>query len=273
MILGIDIGGTTINLGLVEDGRIIKKISVPSFDKDADKRDTLLYLYSRIIGIINPEVCRIGVGVPTLVDSKRGIVYNAANIPSWDVVPLKEELEQRFHLPAAINNDANCFVLGAASKLGKKPSMVVGITLGTGTGVGILVDGKLLVGANCGAGELGSLPYEGDVFESFCSKKFFLDNGWTPLDAFNAAEAGDADAIGLYRSFGIHLGNFLTAVLYAYDPDCVVIGGGISHASKYFYDSMLLSLKETYMYPALLKKLEIQVMSDADISLLGAALL
>ena len=273
MILGIDIGGTTINLGLVEGTEIVKKKCVPSFRKGASQEETLIYLYSKISEIINPDVERIGVGVPTLVDSAKGIVYNAANIPSWDVVPLKEKLEFRYHLPAAINNDANCFVLGAAAKLPKKYSMVVGITLGTGTGVGIVADGNLLVGANCGAGEMGSIAYGGDIYETYCSKKFFTDRGTTPLDAFTAAEAGDAAALGLFREFGAHLGKFLAAVLYAYDPDCVIIGGGLSQSSKYFKEPMMLSLKENYMYPKLLEKLEVPVMPDADIPLLGASLL
>ena len=132
MLLGIDIGGTTINLGLVKDNQIVHKITVPSFAPDATLVETLQHLENAIKQIVTPEVTKIGIGVPTYVDSEKGIVYDAMNIPSWTVVPL--------------NNDANCFVLGAAALLDKPSSVIVGVTLGTGTGMGIIIDGKLFTG-------------------------------------------------------------------------------------------------------------------------------
>ena len=131
MLLGIDIGGTTINLGLVDGTQIVKSITVRSFPKDATKEQTIDYLADSIKQIITPEVTRIGIGVPTIVDVEKGIVYNATNIPSWDVVPLKEVLERRFGIPVSVNNDANCYALGAARKVEGAPATVVTVTLGT----------------------------------------------------------------------------------------------------------------------------------------------
>ena len=128
MLLGIDIGGTTINLGLVKDNQIVHKITVPSFAPDATLEETLQHLENAIKQIISPEVTKIGIGVPTYVDSEKGIVYDAMNIPSWTVVPLKERLEKTFNIPIAVNNDANCFVLGAAALLDKPSSVIVGVS-------------------------------------------------------------------------------------------------------------------------------------------------
>ena len=92
MTLGIDIGGTTINLGLVDGPRILKKQQVPSFSQGATLNETLSYLADRIEHFLIPGVAKIGIGVPSVVDVKRGIVYDTVNIPSWTEVPLKELL-------------------------------------------------------------------------------------------------------------------------------------------------------------------------------------
>lgn len=273
MLLGIDIGGTTISLGLVEGTRIVKLNRVPSFPKDASLQQTIDYLCSRIQEIITPEVERIGIGVPTVVDVKRGIVYEATNIASWKEVHLKDLLEARFDIPVSVNNDANCFALGAAARLENRPSVVAGVTLGTGTGLGIMNEDELLCGENCGAGELGSAPYNGKDYESFCSKKFFTDFGWSPKEASAAAEAGDQRALDFFDEFGHHLGTFLSIVLYAYDPGCIVLGGGIANTYKHFKDSMHKSLSNSYPYRHVLDKLVIQVMPQEDVALLGASLL
>lgn len=273
MTLGIDIGGTTINLGLVDGPRVLKKVQVPSFPKTATLDDTLIYLGDRIEDFLVPGIQKIGIGVPSLTDPVKGIVYNAANIPSWDVVPLKETLEARFDIPVYVNNDANCYALGAAVKVGGNPSTVVTVTLGTGTGVGIVIDGKLFSGTHCGAGEIGAIPYEGLDYESFCSKKFFDREGRDSRQAARAAEAGDPGALAFFDAFGRHLGKFLTLVMYAYDPECIVFGGGISYTAPHFEKAMLRTLREDYLYPHALERLRIHYLPGDEMALLGASLL
>ena len=273
MLLGIDIGGTTINLGLVKDNQIVHKITVPSFAPDATLEETLQHLENAIKQIISPEVTKIGIGVPTYVDSEKGIVYDAMNIPSWTVVPIKERLEKAFNIPIAVNNDANCFVLGAAALLDKPSSVIVGVTLGTGTGMGIIIDGKLFTGTNCGAGELCSMPYNGGVLEDYCSKKFFTAYNVNPKDAGDAARKGDPHALAMMDEFGIHLGKLLTMVLFAYDPGCVVFGGGVAHNFDLFKPAMMRQLSFSYPYPRFLDKLQITAMPEGDIPILGASLL
>ena len=273
MLLGIDIGGTTINLGLVAGSKLVKKQSVLSFAPQASLEETLDYLFDRISGIITPEVTAIGVGVPTVVDVEKGIVYDATNIPSWKVVPLKDRLEERFGVKVSVNNDSNCFALGASAVLGNPSPLLVGITLGTGTGMGILADGKLLCGCNCGAGEVGMIPYRGRVFESFCSKQFFTERGWEPKDAGDAAAKGDAAALALYEEFGTHLGELLTVVMYAYDPGCIVLGGGVSYGAPFFKGTMMRTLGERFEFSHSLERLRVSFLPDGDIPIIGASLL
>ena len=272
MTLGIDIGGTTISLGLVKESRVVSKVQVPSFPANASQNETLEYLEACISDILVPEVTRIGIGVPSVTDPVKGIVYNAVNIPSWDIVPLKERLERRFHLPVSVNNDANCYALGASLFTGLA-EMLVAVTLGTGTGVGIISDGQLLCGSHCGAGEIGSLPYLGQDYESFCSKKFFHAKGVSPRKVADDAAAGDPEALSFYRDFGHHLGEFLSVVLFAYDPNRIVLGGGISHSFPLFRDAMWETLRCRYPYAATMEDLEILALPDSDVALVGAAAL
>lgn len=273
MLLGVDIGGTTIGLGLIDGSVIVRKASVPSFEKGASLDATVDHLVSRISEMMTPEVSSIGVGVPTLVDSSEGIVFDATNIPSWVEVPLKQILEEKFHVHVAINNDSNCFALGASARIGNQSAVVVGITLGTGIGVGIVCNGKLLCGTNCGAGELGALPYNGKDYESFCSSKFFSERGWTGGEAAKAVAEGNEEALAVFKEFGRHLGTFLAVVMYAYDPGCIVLGGGLSRSFDLFRDSMMESLREHYIYERSLKRLDITAMPQDEVALLGASLL
>lgn len=271
MTLGIDIGGTTINLGLIDGARVLKKVQIPSFPKTATLDDTLIYLGDQIENFLVPGIQKIGIGVPSLTDPVKGIVYNAANIPSWDVVPLKDTLEARFDIPVYVNNDANCYAMGAAVKVGEGPSTVVTVTLGTGTGVGIVHEGKLFCGTHCGAGEVGALPYEASIYEAYCSKQFFENRGLNSKEVAMAAQKGDPEAVAVYREFGRHIGEFLTVVMYAYDPDSIVFGGGVAHSYPLFKESMWETLRRRFPYEKILENLTIDVMADEDVALVGAA--
>lgn len=271
MTLGIDIGGTTINLGLIDGARLIKKVQVPSFPKTATLDDTLIYLGDQIENFLVPGIQKIGIGVPSLTDPVKGIVYNAANIPSWDVVPLKDTLEARFDIPVFVNNDANCYALGAAVKVGEDRGTVVTVTLGTGTGVGIVIDGKLFSGTHCGAGEIGAIPYEGTDYESFCSKKYFTSRGLDPRALSKAAAQADESALAHFRDFGRHMGTFLSVVMYAYDADVLVLGGGIAHTFPHFQEAMWEALRCSYPYQNALDNLKIIAMPDEDTAMVGAA--
>ncbi|MBR3485913.1 MAG: ROK family protein [Bacteroidales bacterium] len=275
MRLGIDIGGTNIVFGLFgEDGQLVRTSSIRSFARDASLESTLQSLQDRIGKFLTPDVKSIGIGVPSALDRETGVVYNAVNIPSWKNVPLKQILEAHFHVPVRLNNDANCFALGAYRHFAEeKPQSFVGVTLGTGVGLGIVIAGELYNGHNTGAGEIGCIRYLDADLETYCSSPFFTRKGTTCKKAAEAAAQGDPQALALFREVGGHIGNLVATILYAYDPEMLVLGGGISRAFPYFKDRMKACLEKDFIYPETLKRIKIRQLDNDEIALIGAAYL
>lgn len=275
MILGVDLGGTNLCMGLVDDGVVVKTASVPSFALSASMEETLEYMAEHISAMMSPDVERIGIGVPSVVDLKNGIVYEAANIPSWKEVHLKSFLEGRFGVPVSINNDANCYAMGAYGTYPSesKPEVLVTVTLGTGIGIGIVDHGRLVCGANCGAGELGYLDYKDGCLEDYCSRQFFDRHGVKPHEAAAAAVAGDLQSIRLFEEFGHHLGHAVMLLMYAYDPSHIVFGGGIANALPLFRGAMEDYIRERFPFPANFEKLQIDVKTENEIPIIGASLI
>ena len=275
MTLGIDIGGTNVSLGLVQDGVIQNAFSAPSFQPEATLEQTLETLSDYISRIITPDTRKIGIGVPSVVDIKEGIVYDTQNIPSWKEVPLKAYLEDRFRVPVAVNNDANCYALGvyAHYPATARPELLVTITLGTGVGMGIVEEGRLFCGANCGAGELGTLPYRDSVLEDYCGRHFFDAAGRDSREASAAARAGDPAALAFFDELGRNLGVLMSTVLFAYDPSHVAFGGGIAHNYPLFRPAMERYLQDRFPYRKVLERLQVDIFTDSNIPVIGAALL
>ncbi len=271
MKIGVDLGGTNIRAGLINDNSIIDIKS--SLLKDKDCLDsTLNQLKSIIHSVHKSNITDIGIGVPSIVDVEKGIVYNVVNIPSWKEVHLKKILEQEFNVPVFINNDVNCFVLGEKYYgVGKKHKNFVGITLGTGIGSGILIKNKLYSGSNCGAGEIGYLPYLDHDIEYYCSSNFFdKEHNTDGYQVYLDAKQNDPKALSLWSEFGHHLGIALKSVLYAYDPEAIILGGSISGAFPFFKEQMNVALKDCH-FPKSVEKLKIYVSEVENVSMLGAA--
>ena len=273
--LGIDIGGTNLSLGLVEGGKIVQGIHTPSFRPGMTLDETMDYLSAQIHKIFHPGVQKIGVGVPSVVDVKRGIVYDTQNIPSWKEVPLKENLEGRFQVPVAVNNDANCFAMGVYGTYpaDAKPENLVVVTLGTGVGMGIVAGGELYCGSNCGAGELGCLPYQDGILEDYCSKKYFTSTGWDSREAAKKAKEGDPDALLLFEEFGRHMGALVCTVMYAYDPSHIAIAGGVANNYPFFRAAMEDYVRKNFPYRKAVERLVIDICTDDNIPVIGASLI
>ena len=273
--IGIDIGGTNLCLGLVEGGQVSNMFSTPSFSPDDTLEQTLEYLSHQIDRIFHSGVTKIGIGVPSVVDPKLGIVYDTQNIPSWKEVHLREYLEERFKVPVAVNNDANCFAMGVYGTYpaDARPETLVVATLGTGVGIGIVEGGRLFCGANCGAGELCCLPYKDSILEDYCSKKFFTGAGWDSKQAAAAAREGDSDALLLFDEFGRHLSALVCTILYAYDPSHVALAGGVANNYPFFCQSMEDYLWSNFPYRRTLEKLKIDICTDNNIPVIGASLI
>lgn len=273
MRIGIDLGGTNIRMALVDNGKIVKKVAELCKAQETEQI-VVDQIKNMIKQLINPSVDSIGIGVPSIVDSERGIVYDVTNIPSWKEVYLKDMLEAEFNIPVKVNNDCNCFVYGEhCFGQGNKYKDMVGITLGTGLGCGIIINDQLYNGANTGAGEICFIPYLNCNYEYYCSTPFFAEeNQVSGKETFEKASQGDEQALALWKEYGKHIGNMIKMVVLVYDPPCVVIGGSIANAMPFFEEAMRDTFKD-FPYQNTIERLKIYRSEVEDVAILGAAML
>ncbi len=272
MLVAIDLGGTQVRSALVKDGKIEKLVAKPCNSKGSEA-EVIEQLCSMIDEVITDGVRGIGIGVPSVVDVKDGIVYNVIAIPSWKNVPLKAILEEKYGIPVHVNNDCNCHSL-AVYHYGeaKKYNDVVCMTLGTGVGCSLIAGGKLYSGINAGAGEIGNVPYLDKDYEYYCSSRFFTGLGTSGKQAYEDAVAGKEDALKLWNEFGMHVGRLVALALYAYDPEIIIFGGSIATAFDLFKGGMYESLKD-FPYPEIVDRVVIRTADIEQAGIIGAALL
>lgn len=272
-IIGVDLGGTKLHVARTQ-GQHIATQSRQLYDANASAEAVLQTIICGIDRHLAPDVKGIGIGVPSVVDPKRGIVYEVANIPAWREIHLKDRIESHFNLPVKINNDVNCFSLGEYHYGNWQDTQdMVCMSLGTGMGVGLILAGNLYTGQTCGAGELGELPYGDSKLENYCSGQFFSRyHNTTGTDVFNRATQGDAAALEIYRIFGEHLAQALSTVLLAYNPQIVVIGGSVSCAYPLFMDSLNEAMKK-FPFQSLWQSTRVVQSQNPNSPVLGAAAL
>jgi len=272
-IIGVDLGGTNVRAAAVRDGRLDEVVAASVNPQGS--RDAVLDQVCALIERAAPRgAAGIGVGVPGLVDMDQGIVYDVVNIPSWKAVPLKAILEERYGVPVHVNNDANCFALGEKHfGKGRGHASLIGLIVGTGFAAGIVIDGRLYAGVNCGAGEFGMLPYRDSILEHYCAGLFFPRRAArTGAELYARAERGDPEALSIFAEFGQHLGEGIKAVLYAYDPGLIILGGSVRKAFRHFQEAMWVSIRE-FPYANSLASLRIEISELDHVAVLGAAAL
>ena len=267
--LGVDVGGTTVKMGLFQtDGVLCDKWEIPT--RKEYKEDVILSDIAKAVeeklqerGIEKENVVGIGMGIPAAVTSD-GFVKKVTNL-GWENKNIKTELEDLTQLEVAIGNDANVAALGEMWKGGGEGyKNLVMVTLGTGVGGGIILDGRILEGVNGGAGEIGHLCMNTEETECCgCGNKGCLeqyasatgiarlaknklrDNQKdTILDAddisaktvFDAVKEGDALAIEVAEEFGAYLGRALAGIGCILNPEIFVIGGGVSKAGEILFE-------------------------------------
>ncbi|HWZ15150.1 MAG TPA: ROK family protein [Mucilaginibacter sp.] len=272
-IIGIDLGATNIR-GAVVDNEAISAITSRRIHTKGTEEEVLDDVYSLVDTLVKEGVKAIGIGVPSVVDVKKGIVYDVVHIPSWKEVPLKELLESRYHIPVFVNNDANCFALGEYYfGKGKGVDNMIGLTLGTGVGAGLIVNKQLYAGANCGAGEFGMVDYLDQNYEYYCSGSFFQNiYGLNGEQVFKDAQKGDAHALKLYRELGLHLGNAIKMIMYTCDPELIILGGSVQHAFAFFEQTMWQRIK-TFPFTKSIDRLQIKTSALENAGIFGAAAL
>src|SRR5436309_1770633 len=172
-VIGIDLGATNIRGAIVQEQDLLNIIT-QRIHSNGSEEEVLNDVFAVADQLMNNDVKAIGIGVPSVVDVEEGIVYDVQYIPSWKEVHLKKFMEERYHIPVFVNNDANCFALGEYYfGKGQGYHSMIGLTVGTGVGAGIIINKKLYAGRNCGAGEFGTVDYLDTIYEYYCSGSFF----------------------------------------------------------------------------------------------------
>ena len=274
---GVDIGGTTVKLGLfTTEGEIVDKWEIKTRTENQGEAvlpDIAAALNEKLEEkqIPKDEVEGIGVGVPAPVDSE-GVVQNTANL-GWGYKEVKREMEELSGMKAEIGNDANVAALGEMwLGAGKGRKNIIMVTLGTGVGGGIIIDGKPLVGAHGAGGEIGHLCVNYEETDhcgcgnTGCLEQYASATGITRLanirlakdDAksvlreqevsaktvFDAVKAGDAVAKEIAEEFGKYLGHAMANLAAVVDPSAIVIGGGVSKAGEVLIEYVEKNFKE-----------------------------
>ncbi|MFT0714812.1 ROK family protein [Flagellimonas lutimaris] len=272
-VLGVDIGGTKIKAGRVL-GKNVVQSSLSKVNRDDSEETSLSKLFKTIDEVMTDTVEAIGIGVPAVVDPDSGIVYDVQNIPSWKRVPLKELVQKQFNVPVHLNNDANCFALGEKFfGKAKNYSNSVALSLGTGLGMGILINAKLYNGVLCGAGEIGMLPYKNGILEQYTGSFFFEEEyGESAKVLYQKALDNDRKALSAFKKYGLHLGEAIKVILYLFAPESIILGGSISNAYPFFKTSIEEALG-SFAYQKQLENFKIETSDLVDSPILGAAAL
>jgi glucokinase len=203
-----------------------------------------------------------------------GEILQINNIPSFNGFAIKPKVEKRFNLPAFQNNDANCFALGETYYgAGKKYTNLVGITLGTGLGGGIILDRKIHTGLMGGAGELGCVPFHGGISEDICSAALFKNKyRTTGTELYKKAKAGDQESLAVFDELAQNIGELIRIVMYVLAPEAFVIGGSVANS----WDLLEKPLREEvnkFLVPMISSKVDLVPAQLDNAGLYGAAAL
>ncbi len=278
VIFGVDLGGTTVKMGYFDtEGNVKDKWEIPTRKENNGSSilpDIAASIKQKMIeqGMEKDDVIGVGIGVPGPVDAK-GVIYKAANL-GWDVFSVKEELSSLLGgISVEAGNDANVAALGEMWQGGGRGyKNLVAVTLGTGVGGGIIVEGKILTGATGAGGEIGHIHIVDEEPDACgcgnhgCLEQYASATGITRLAkrrleaddkesvlrggelsakaVFDAVKAGDPLAKEVAAQFGHYLGKGLAAVACVVNPEIFVIGGGVSKAGEVLFDYIVEEYKK-----------------------------
>jgi len=254
--IGIDLGATRIKMALVDHrGRVSYRREVET-PLNVKRPELISSLVNNIRGILKESglkkknIVGIGIGVPGHVDSEKGIVRYFPNIKGWEGVPLKSILQARLGIKVALDNDVNAMTLGEYRfGAGRGVENLVCLTLGTGVGGGLIINGEIYRGSTMCAGEVGHIPINekgprcncGGIacIERYIGNRYVLDRSKKALGKKITlervdilAKQGNKKAKAIWEDVGRKLGIALTGVVNLLNPDLIVVGGGVSKAGE-----------------------------------------
>jgi len=292
--IGIDLGATFVKMGLVDDlGKVYfrRKIETVLSSNRVSLVNAVIGNIKDIIEISGKSISGVGIGVPGPVDSKKGIVHYFPNIKGWKEVGLKSILEKKLGLRVELDNDVNAMTLGEfVFGAGQGCNNLVCLTLGTGVGGGIIIDGKLYRGGSMCAGEIGHMPINetgpkcncGGIacLERYIGNKYILErarkvfgNNITLEALTSLAKFGNKKAIAIWIDVAEKLSVALAEVVNLLNPDRIVIGGGVSKAGELILSPLRKELKKRAMKDQAAHVKIIAAKLGTDAGIIGASLL
>lgn len=303
MIIGVDLGGTRIRAACLDDNlNILTRAETLTLGEEGPDR-----VIERMIDLIHSvwpagaPVLGIGVSSPGPLDPVTGVVLAPPNLPGWHHIPLAQRLHETFHVPTYVGNDANVAVLAEVARgAAKGCKHVIYVTLSTGIGGGVLIDGRLLLGHGGFAAEIGhmvmlingkELRFEQEAAGPALAKhaqeriekgassimQTMVDGDISRIDSKivgQAAQRGDPLAVEIVQRAGHIIGLGLTSLLHLFNPEIIVIGGGVSKIGSLLLDPMRVAMRESVIYEGYIDRLRIEMAAlGEDVSIIGAAAL
>lgn len=305
--IGIDLGGTNIAVGIVDDnGNIIKKASTPTPSDEpytviVKRMVELTKQLADDVGISYDEIEAIGIGCPGSIDYKNGCVAYSNNL-KMDNAPIRDEFKKYWNIPVVLENDANAAAYGEYIANNEELKVFVAITLGTGVGGGVIIDGKIFTGFNGAGGELGHITLVHNGLPCTCGKKgcwesyasatalikqtksgiekypdsimakIAKETGVNGRTAFDAAKKGDEAGQKIVDQYLEYVADGILSMVNVFQPNKIVIGGGISNEGEYILKPIREFIKK-FDYNKLFDRVEIDTAKlKNDAGIVGAAL-
>ena len=277
-IVGVDLGGTTISAGVVENSRIVRLKTIPAEGKD--NAETIFGAIVQLIEDVSEgyDIDGISFGVNAPAGPDMEVLFLMENLPSLEDFPLKRRLTEQFDVPVLLENDANCMAVGEhiAGTLTGCGNCVC-ITLGTGIGCGIIVEGDMYRGSHYCAGEIWNIPAgDGRTYEDTVSinglKGIYRDlsgNELEPDEIYGKYLDGDENSAKTFERYGEAVGTVMVAVLSFLDPEKIAVGGGIAQSLPAFENGMNRVVEKIWGKDGVKKIVPAQLSSKAAI--IGAA--
>lgn len=302
VVIGVDLGGTNLRTALLSsEGDILGKSKEATYASDGWKK-----VVQRLIQNIQRQqeiavqqglsITAVGVGAPGVIQVDKGIVVKSPNFPDWNNLPLKDELENVLSLPVTIENDANAAALGEQWRgAGRGIGSMILLTLGTGVGGGIVLNRQIWHGADGMAGEVGHMTIIPDGRQCGCGNTGCLEmyasargivqsyreaggvsetgnqSEITSAQVYQAASSGNVRAVEVMQDMGRILGIGIANLINIFNPEMVVIGGGVKDAWPLFIDSTRAEIrKRAFEVPAARTEIVPSKLGD-DAGMVGAA--
>jgi glucokinase len=270
-VIGIDLGGTKINGALADlKGKVISQHIIPTNASEGEEKvlNRIFQVIEKVLSDANKtaeDIKAIGIGSPGPLDAKKGIIISTPNLP-FDNFELVKPIKEKFNIPAYLDNDANVAAIGEhIFGAGKGTENMVFVTVSTGVGGGAIINGKIYRGNTCNALEIGHTTLEKDGPRCNCGNygcvealasgtaigkraKEAVGRGeetslknykeLTSYEVFKEAKKGDKVASGILDSCLNYLGICIANIIDSFDPEMVIIGGGVSHGGSIVFDKV-----------------------------------